>query len=387
MDFLSKEELEELANISANHCISVYIHTHQSGMEVNELKDPLIFKNKLDEAHDLLEKEGLSEDDIQQIMQPGFDLIHHEEFWHNQLQSPIVFMADQFFKIIKSPVPLNEHLYTGHSFYLVPLLPVLHTKKQFFLLALSKNDATFYKGNVFGLQKQDVEGLPNGMNDVIYYEKKGGKQLFRKGGSNAEAGFHGEGSGLADEKEYVAKYLKEVDDTLMDHELAVQEVPLVLAGVKDVAAAYQQISNYRHIAEETITGNQENEDINTLFDKAKELLRSYFKEDVQKALDNYYNNVASAFTSSTAADIIPASFYGRVADLFIQENTYIWGAFDDQNNELQLHPERETGDDCLLNKAAIKTWLNEGNVYVLEKEQMPNGSAMAAFFRYEMKGQ
>lgn len=387
MAIISKEEFEELANFRADYCISIHIPTHQAGVEVNELKDAIVFKDKLDEAHKYLEEKGLPADDIRKITDPGDALIHNEEFWHRQSHGLSVFMADQFFKLIKVPVSFKGEVFTGHSFYLTPLMPVVNKTKHFFVLTFSKNDAAIYEGDAFGLRKVEMDELPNGMDDVIRYEKKGGKQTFRRGGRNAEASFHGESSGLADEQEYVARYLQEVDRTLMDELLATQRSPLVLAAVKDMVAAYKEVSDYRYITEEAITGNHEGEDVHSLFAQAKEILAPYFKEDLQKALDNYYNNVASDFTSSTAADIIPAGYYARIADLFVQKDAHIWGTFDENENNLQLHPERQQDDDCLLNRAAIKTWLNEGNVYLLEKEQMPNGSKMAAFFRYPVNGQ
>ena len=80
--------------------------------------------------------------------------------------------------------------------------------------------------------------------------------------------------------------------------------------------------------------------------------------------------------------VIPAAFYSQVRSLFVEKGAHIWGSFDAQNNKLELHASREEGDDCLVEKAAVQTILNGGEVFVMEKEKMPKGATIAALLRY-----
>jgi hypothetical protein len=87
-------------------------------------------------------------------------------------------------------------------------------------------------------------------------------------------------------------------------------------------------------------------------------------------------------TSSIPADIIPAAYYGQAGRLFIQKDAHLWGHFDAQSQHLEIHDEKQPGDDCLVNEAAMQVLLNGGYVHILPKEQMPGGNMLTALFRY-----
>lgn len=387
MEILSKSEFAELSNFKSDCSISVYIPTHQSGVEVNEQQDLIVFKNCLQQIRrDLLSKE-FSNTQIDEILKPGMDLLKDEVFWHTMSPGLAVFMAKDFFKAIKLPDTVKEELLINNNFYVSPLLPVISSSRHFYLLVLSKKDANFYRGDTLHLEKMEVEGLPNGMSDVVHFEEKGGKELFTGAGNMAGAGanFHGHGSGLTDEKTYVAQYVREVDQTLRSEVLANENVPLVLAAVDYLIPIYKQNSSYKNITAESIIGNYEHEDLNSLFKKAWQIVKPYFNEDDRKALKNYYDQSATGLTSTLAEEIIPASHYGRISDLFVMKDAHIWGKFNEVTNELIIHDEKEEGDDCLVDRAVVKTVANGGAVHFLEPQRMPDGSIMAAFMRYEIE--
>jgi hypothetical protein len=385
MNIISKEDFSELANYTGSPCISIYIPSHRSGVEVNEKQDAILLKNALQAVEQSLKTKGLDQETIQQLVKPGYELYKNEVFWNSQLDGLAVFIAEGFFKTLQLPFSVKEENYINSSFFVSPLLPAITNNKEFYLLALSKHDAKFYKGNAFGMERVEVEGLPNGMDDVIQFEEKEGGQLFRRGGTGAGepgANFHGHGEGQLDDKANAAIYFQEVDRTLFTEVLHDKHAPLVLAGVEYLIPIYKSNSRYQHICDEYITGNQEHESLNALFEKAREKVAPYFKEETKKLLQNYYNQIATPLTSSIPEKVIPASFYSQISDLFICENEHIWGKFDEVNNQLEIHPEKQEGDECLINKAAVNTYLNGGSVSILDKEHMPKESIIAAFMRF-----
>ncbi len=68
--------------------------------------------------------------------------------------------------------------------------------------------------------------------------------------------------------------------------------------------------------------------------------------------------------------------------MFVSVCEQKWGKFDSENTIVELHTEREPDDEDMLDFAAVHTLLNAGRVYTLESEDMPNGSIVAAIFRY-----
>jgi hypothetical protein len=51
-------------------------------------------------------------------------------------------------------------------------------------------------------------------------------------------------------------------------------------------------------------------------------------------------------------------------------------------NKLEIHETQQSGDECLLNTAVIKTILTGGDIHILEKEKMPGSGKIAALLRY-----
>lgn len=385
---LSKEDFQTIAGYESKNNISIFLPVHRSGVEVNEMQDALVLKNKLLQVKRTLNEKGEDPAVIEDLLKDGFNLIEQRDFWNEQENGLAIFLTAGFFKCIKMPFSPKEELVINSTFYITPLIGMLKNEN-FFLLHLSRQDARFYRANPFGMERIEVEGLPDGMDDVIHYEEKGGKQLMRRAGAGAGrnavqgASFHGHGAGLSDDTEYLLGYLKEVDQTLWSEILATEKSPLILAGVDYIIAHYKQISRYKFIVNETLTGNFEHENEFTIFEKAKEKLSSYFEEHTNKALKTYYDNSAGAGLSSPIPeDVIPASFYGKVSDLFVLKDEHIWGYFDEMKNELIIHETPENQDTCLINKAVVKTIQNGGDVHVLEKEKMPTDAKIAAFMRY-----
>jgi hypothetical protein len=384
MELIPKEEFKELINYSGNNCISIYIPTHRSGVEVNEKQDAIVFKNALQAVNTELQTQGLPSQTIESLLAPGFELYNNEIFWNNQLDGLAVFLADGFSKVIQLPFEVVEENFINSSFYISPLLPAITNKQDFYLLVLSKHDAKFYQGNAFGLQRLEVAGLPNGMDDVIHFEEKEDQQLFRQGGKGGtgSASFHGHGEGQLDDKANLGIYFQEVDKTLFAEVLHDKNAPLVLAGVEYLIPIYKGVSKYNNIAEEAITGSQEHESQLVLFNKARQILEPYFWQETKKSLQNYYNQIATPLTSSMPDKVVPASFYAQVSDLFICKGEHIWGRFDMDNNRLEIHAEKQEGDECLINKAAAQTYINGGAVHLLDSEHMPKESTIAAFMRF-----
>lgn len=386
MEIVTKEDFAALvAERLPAPCITIYLPTHSSGVEVNEKHDFIVFKNLLQEATRELATMGMTTDEIDELLKPAHALLRDDSFWLNLSEGLAVFVAKGFFKTLKLPQPTKQELHINAAFHLSPLVPFVGHTDHFYLLVFSKNASAFYKGDAFGLQRMEVEGLPQGLNDVIHFEEKSARKLFRGGGTatpGAGANFHGHGSGLADDREYLMHYLTEIDQTLHTEVLGNERAPLVLAAVEYMVGAYRQASGYDHIAEKAIIGNYDHEDTQSLFRRAREIMAPYFKGRSKRALENYYNQLATPRTSSMPDKVIPASFYKQVADLFVEKDAHIWGSFDEQANVLAIHHEKQDGDECLINLAVVNTLMNGGNVHILDAERMPKQAVIAATMRY-----
>lgn len=381
---LTREIFQSLADYRGDICISVYMPTHKAGVQVNEMQDNINFKTSLQQVTSSLKANGVDGLQIQKILEPGYELLRNDSFWRSLSNGLAVFIADGFFKYVKMPdTPTNE-LLINNSFLLKPLVNAMTIKEYFYLLTVSKKKARFYRADAFGMQEIEIPELPNGIEDVVHLEEKTDHKLYRTESrqNGTGASFHGHGAGKPDDKENIALYLEEVDDTLWDEVLNRENAPLLLAGVEYLLPIYKSVTDYGNIWDDVITGNQEYEDTNALYEKARKVMEPYFCQRTKKALENYGNQSATALTSTLPEEIIPAAHYGRVWHLFLVKGTHIWGTFNEAENVLDIHAEKQEGDECLVDKAVIKTILNGGDVHFLSREDMPAGSEIAALMRY-----
>jgi hypothetical protein len=382
---LGKEQLVALATFKNDPCITVYTATNSTAsVEANVQKDFIGFKNKLQQLTTLLKERNIEQTKIERLLKPGYDLLRDENFWTQTSEGLVLFIADGVFRYIKLPMSPKEEVMINSSFYLTPLIPVMTSRDYFYLLVLSKKQAKLYRADAFGMQHIPVPEMPDGVDDVVHFEEKEDQKLFRTDTSGAGGGanFHGMGAGKPDEKQHIAMYFDEVDETLWKALLNRENVPLLLAGVEYLIPIYKQVAQYKPIWEEALNGSHEHDNMTSLYQLAREKMEPFFQERVSKALTMYGNQSATGLTSSIADDIIPAAHYGRISQLLVVKDEHIWGTFDEMNNVLTVHSTQEDGDECLIDKAVIKTLLTGGEVFVLPALQMPADCKMAAIMRY-----
>jgi hypothetical protein len=239
---LTKDIFRDLALYQSSCCVSIYLGTHNAGVEVNERYDVISFKNALQQAESMLKERNVEATIIQNLLEPGYDLLRNDEFWLQQSPGLALFIADGYFKYIKMPVTATEYIVVEDTFYVTPLIPLMLSTEYFYLLVISKKQCKLFKADVFGIEHVRVEGLPKGLaeelgdTDVATTFRAGGR------GGNGGANFHGIGGGNNnDDKAYIANYLEAVDDVIWKQVLHNETAPLLLAGVEYLIPIYKSV--------------------------------------------------------------------------------------------------------------------------------------------------
>lgn len=383
---LTKDHLNAFAAHHADHAITVYMETHQSGVDKNEQKDTIAFKNVLQQVTYQLRQREVDQGTIERLLKPGYDLLRDNEFWFNLTKGLAVFISEGEFKYIKLPFTPKEEILVNTSYYISPLIPLITNRDYFYILVFSKKQARLYRADQMSINYIPISEMPNGMDDVIHFEEKDDQKLFRTDTSGAGQGanFHGIGSGKPDEKANIAMYFDEVDETLWKAILSNETAPLLLAGVDYMIPIYKSVAQYRHIWDDALTGSYEHEDLQSIYQQAMQKMEPYFRNRHEKAKEMFGNQSATPLTSTEPSEVIPAAYYSRVWHLFVAKNQHLWGHFDELNNKLTVHSKQEEGDEDLIDKAVIRTILNGGEVHILEQDEMPVRDVMiAALMRYE----
>lgn len=110
------------------------------------------------------------------------------------------------------------------------------------------------------------------------------------------------------------------------------------------------------------------------------LLRCYDNR-VDGALAEY-NHKVGAGASNRLKDVLRAAHDGRVLTLLISDSLETTGSFDESTYTVKGRETGASSDEDLVNDAAVQTILHAGQVLVAPNSKMPNGSPVAAIFRF-----
>ena len=121
-----------------------------------------------------------------------------------------------------------------------------------------------------------------------------------------------------------------------------------------------------------------------LHQQAGMIAQSHFQQLQRKVTERYrefYGN-NQELASDDMKEVVKAAYYPRIDSLFVAIGHQQWSSFDPQNSKVRLHEQEQAGDENLLDFTAIHTLLKDGSVFVVETEQVPAKSAVAAISRY-----
>ncbi|MFB2938861.1 hypothetical protein ACE1B6_26715 [Aerosakkonemataceae cyanobacterium BLCC-F154] len=387
MGLLSIDELKKLAEQPTGLCVSIYMPTYRLGQETQQ--NPIRFKNLIRQAEELLGEHGLKESEAGKFLQPAKDL-DREEFWENQNNGLAIFVAEGVFNYYRLPLNFNELTVVTDRFHLKPLLPLLTNDGLFYILSLSQDQIKLFECTRFEAKEIELEDVPKNIDEALMYDETAKAGQFRintsRGGTDnsfqRSGSYHGQGSPDRDNIQVDLLQFFHIVDRGIHKYLQGKNAPLVLTGVEYLFPIYREANGYPHLVAEGITGNTKLMTPEELQTEAWKIVEPIFSKAQQEALTYYKESAAAQRASSDIKEAVPAAFYGRVEQLFVALGLHQWGNFDPQNNTIQLHSEPETGDEDLLDSAAVQTILNGGIVYAVAPEKVPDKAPLAAVFRF-----
>ncbi|MBK1986039.1 hypothetical protein A0J48_000475 [Sphaerospermopsis aphanizomenoides BCCUSP55] len=388
MTIPSIDELKTLVANAQPPCVSLYMPTHKAGAEIRQ--NPIRFKNLIREAEERLDAIGIRPTEAVDFLKPAMEL-DRGDFWEHQDQGLVIFIAQNLFRYYCLPTKFSELVVVGKQLHIKPLLHLINNDGNFYVLALSQKDVKFFAGTHHSLNELQIENMPHSMAETLLEDElqKGVQHRIGRprGGATAAqhpGSVHGQGSPDREKhEEEILQFCYAIDEALHE-KLKEEKAPLVLAGVEFLLPIYQAANTYSQLLPESINGNPEIINLEQLHDEAWRIVAPSFQEDKRTAIKLYQQLFGEGTGKATneIKEIIPASYYQRIDSLFVSVSEQKWGKFDLENTTVELHTKPEPDDEDMLDFSAVQTLLNGGRVYTLESEEMPNGSKVAAIFRY-----
>ncbi|MEH2209048.1 baeRF3 domain-containing protein [Nostoc sp.] len=390
MQLISKEEIKTLIEQPKGNCVSIYMPTHPAGPEVRQ--DPIRFKNLVREAEARLIDAGLTQEDAIALLEKSQE-IDTQEFWEQMGEQGLaIFISENIFRYYPLPIDFQELVVVTDRFHIKPLLPILNGNGRFYILALSQQDVRFFEGTRYSINEVEVENLPKSLDEALQRDDTAKEGQFRiatsKGGTSnpfsQPGSFHGQGSPDRDRRQEDILQFFQIVDRALHEKLKLQKAPLVLAGVEYLLPVYRQANTYQHLMDEAIAGNPEILSAQELHDQAWPIVEADFQKSQQAVLEQFHELFGgdTGKASNNLQEVISAAYYQRVDSLLVAVGQQQWGLFDPTSETVYLHPEKEAGDEDLLDFVAAHTLLNGGTVYAVPFEEIPYSTAVAAIYRY-----
>ncbi|MEM5787429.1 MAG: hypothetical protein AAGU11_08930 [Syntrophobacteraceae bacterium] len=383
MDLVNKEQIKELMQMRHNHCISVFLPTHRAGREIEQ--DPIRLDNLLRSAEKELIAKGMRSTSAREMLAPAYSLTKDGFFARRMADGLSIFASPDFFKYYRAPIHFEEQLSIGNRFLIKPLIPMLSSGNRFYILAISRKSVRLLQCTEFGATEIQLEGVPKSMDEALGYDDDEARLMFRSisQASNIKDSpmFHGHGGGAEVGKEYLRNYFQKLRDSLHPY-LREEKAPLVFSGVEYLFPIFKDVNLYQNTLSESIDGNPDGMDPHELHQQALGVVRPYLESAQQEAIQRITDTSCNGQCSFQLEKIVQGAFNGRVDTLLVNLGAKRWGKYDEVSGSVELRDTPAPGDEDLIDRAAVETYLNGGTVFPVLSEKMPGTGDISALFRY-----
>ncbi|MEZ4994358.1 MAG: hypothetical protein R2824_28310 [Saprospiraceae bacterium] len=379
------KDIRELAEFSAGLCISFYMPTQSVGQEISDHADHLVLKNQMKEVAKEMPHKGFSEKSIRDFLAPLHRLTDDLHFWRTRSKGLAIFLAADHLQYFHLPLSVEPQTYVGYEFYTKPLLPVISGNGTYFMLSLNLQQVEFFQVDRDALDQVILaDPLPQNIEEVVGSDFKprfhgvyGGKT-----GGHSHSGHYGQGEWQEDEKHEIIQFFRAVHEAIAPT-LRSADLPLLLSGMDHLVALYRQVEDYHRLMPEALLLNPKDKSLEDLHRESWQLMAPHFDEGRLALAERVRQFRDTERVATNIQDVIPAAIGGRVEALFLDRSTEIWGTYFRNNAKTVVHTGQQPGNTSLTNLAANRVFLQGGQVFLLEREEMPLDYApVNALFRF-----
>lgn len=380
MTIINNDFVMDLVNDPREPCISIYLST-EAAREGNFHKLEIKYKNKLSEVAKILKEEWeYQEAEIDELLEPGYELIDDINFWRHHEKGLAIFINEGKFDYVRFNTDIEDLATVSKYFYIIPLLYEGLTNSQYYILALSKHSNKFYKADSNNITRLKEFEIDESLKDYVGYDGEDrNAQHHSHKVSASNTVFYGKGNVQPDEKQDLYKILKKVDKSIQKA-FKDEDTPLILYCDETLYYFYKEVNSSNNLFDKFINGNPENINKNDIQEKTWKVIQELVKSKKQEIIDNFLELKGTSRTSLDIKLILRDAYYSRVDSLLIDGNRELKGYFD-QNKSKVYMVNNGRGTYDLFNYAAILTLKNGGEVFVL-KEDIPEGINIEAINRY-----
>lgn len=363
-DIPSRRQIERLLQARGEPLVSIYLPTSPITPEADAAR--IAFKNLAAEA--VGELDGGAE---REAIEGALDDLHDDgEFWAEQAHSLAVFADPQGLRSFRLPNRLTEAVQVADRFYVKPLLRTVTFPQAAFVLALAEGSVRLLEVTpdlpTFEVRVPD---LPKDAADAV------GKA------STTDRSHSGRLVGSEGRKTLFRRYARAVDRALRGV-LGGQDVPLILAASEPMEGIFRSVNSYPHLADRSLPGSPEDSSDAELGEAARGVLDGLYAEQLRELTDLFEQRSTVGRTAVEINDLGRAATFGAVDTLFVDIDTKVAGAIDEESGVVSLDAAEETGDYGVVDELCRRVILAGGTVLAVRAADVPGGGPAAAILRY-----
>lgn len=378
---VNKALLQELLAVAESPCLSLYMPTHRTHPE--NLQNPVRFKNLMKELEtSLLTK--YSKDEIEKHLQPLVEITSGDGFWNYTSEGLAIFSSPGYSKAVDLATSPKEMAIVADTFHTKPIQYYLQSTDRFHVLAINRHDIQLFEGNRHSLVELELHALvPATMTDALGEEKTDKHSTVASYGGTGASMHHGHGGKKEEVDIDSERYFRAVAESVAEHYSKPTGIPLLLAALPEYHHLFHQVNKNPLLLEDGIKINPTAVSIDKMAAMAWEIMEPEFLKKQEELVSRYNQSKANGLGSEDIKEVAVALVEGRVDTLLIEADRIIASRITNlvtgnvQNKAINNPRVDDLLDD--MSELAIRMG---GQVTVLNPDQMPSESGVAAILRY-----
>ncbi len=379
MHRIRHSDIQTLTEHQNGPAISVYMQTQGNDFADNRAH----LKHMLTRAREEL-TEFATYKDKHEALYPAYRLLHDRQWWQKIDAGVAIFSTKDSLQAYHIAFQPQEQIIASNHFHILPLLESMNHSAAYYILALSTKHSRILMSDGHDIKEVAVANMPGSIDEFFHSESSDKSQhqhphlhkALRKLRDGGRRAIQRERQGVTEEH-----YLRAVHDAV-DSFFTNKHAPVVLAGSKKITALYRKLTDVNYLHKEVIAGNPDKMQLMALRNRANGLLDNYFATR-ELAAQSHFLRLSAASPERIVYGlkaVIQSIYAGRVQTLFVDRSASLWGKV--QRSIVQLHKQRFSGDDNLLDIAASETLKRKGAVFTIDQSDLPRNSGLAAILRY-----
>ncbi len=373
---LSIEELTRLATCRMTPAVSMYVPSSPLPNESDANRIRL--KNVINEAHRCLVGRYVPGGQADNLLAPARSMLGDNGHVSGVGPGLGLFVGPDFFQSHVIPAAVPQQVQVGEYFDVGPLVPLVTSLRHFYVINVSLKQNRMLHCTQYGAAPVPLADAYDSLDDYLKYgidEKQQVRPMASPRGRRSGVA-HGQGSyaDRAVQTRQIREYLLSVARAV-EKNLAAQRAHLVFAGLEDIYGIFRQVCGYRNLCDRYLKGNLDAARDNELKNRAWEILRPRFEDEIDALTQRCHQALSSGLASRDPHKIIPASVNGYVEVLMADFDAPLWGRCELPNGRVEIHDRQNNGDANLVDLAAVHTYLHDGRVYDKPRSTNQTGGA------------